>query len=54
MDNLCGTQTYSATVDGVVAFDVDGVVAFDIYITLIGVETLGGSSHYSDLPSCRQ
>jgi hypothetical protein len=47
--NLCGTQTYSPT--------VEGAAAFGVYATLSGGESLGsslgGSSNYSELPSCR-
>lgn len=47
--NLCGTQTYSCTVEGAAAFDLDH--------TLSGAEetlesSLGGASNYSNVPSC--
>lgn len=47
--NLCGTQTYSKSLEGAAAFDLDH--------TLSGAEeslesSLGGASNYSDVPSC--
>lgn len=49
LGNLCGTQTYTKS--------LEGAAAFDIYHTLSGAEatlesSLGGASNYSNLPSC--
>ncbi len=44
IDNLCGTQTDSHT--------LEGAAAFDVYNTLNGGSSLSGASNYSALPSC--